>query len=134
MTNDFVELFKFKMYSLLSKKWKILKKYFIENLNKKFIFFNKIEKIVFIFFVIKFNDKFKFCIDYRKFNVITKRNEYSISLIKKILIKIVEYKYIFKLNTLSSHWTNYEWISSIKNKSHSLLFQKFTNIMWCFSI
>ena len=69
-------------------------------MNKKFINFNKIEKIVFILFAFKFNDQFKFCVDYRKFNVITKRNEYSIFLIEKTLTKIVKCKHIFKLNII----------------------------------
>ena len=54
--DDFATLFKFKMYSLSSKKWETLEKYLKKNLKKKFISFSKIEKIVFIFFVVKFNE------------------------------------------------------------------------------
>ena len=100
--DDFAILFKIKMYFLSSKKWKILEKYLKKNLKKKFISFNKIEKIVFIFFVVKFNEQLKFCVNYRKFNVIIKRNEYSIFLINEILIRVVECKHIFKLNIIST--------------------------------
>ena len=47
--DDFAILFKFKMYFLSSKKWKILKKYLKKNLKKKFISLNKVE-IFFSFF------------------------------------------------------------------------------------
>ena len=54
-----------------------------------------------ILFVIKFNEKFRFCVNYRKFNVIIKRNDYFIFLIDEILTKFIKYKYITKLNIIA---------------------------------
>ena len=99
--DDFSILFKFKMYFLSSKKWKALKKYLTKNLKKKFISLNRVEKIAFILFVVQFNEQFKFCVDYRKLNVIIKRNEYSLFLINETLARVVECKHIFKLNIIS---------------------------------
>ena len=99
-TIDVFKLFKNKIYFLSFKKLKTLEKYFKKNLIKKFINFNKILFVSFIFFVFKLNDEFRICVDYRKFNIITKRNDYSISLIKKFLIKVINCKYISKLNII----------------------------------
>ena len=102
LIDDFSTLSKIRVYSLTLKKWKTLKKYLSKNLNKKFINFNKVEKIVFIFFAIKLNDQLRFCVDYRKLNVITKRNEYFILLIKKTLTRIMSCKHISKLNIIAT--------------------------------
>ena len=108
--DDFAILFKFKMYFLSSKKWEILKKYLKKNLKKEFISLSKVERIAFIFFVVKFNEQLKFCVDYRKLNAIIKRNEYSIFLINETLIRVVDCKHIFKLNIISTFnklWMNF---------------------------
>ena len=54
-----------------------------------------------ILFVIKFNEKLCFCVDYFKFNIIIKRNNYFIFFIDKILIKLIKCKYITKLNIIT---------------------------------
>ena len=78
-----------------------LKKYFDENFRKNFIIVNLIFFVSFVLFVIKFNDDFRFCVNYRKFNVIIKRNRYFISLIEKTLTKIIDVKYFTKLNVIA---------------------------------
>ena len=77
-----------------------LKKYFDENFKKSFIIVNSIVFVFFVLFVIKFNNNFRFCVNYKKFNVIIKRNKYFIFLIKKTLIKIIDFKYFIKLNII----------------------------------
>ena len=77
-----------------------LKKYFDENLKKNFITANSTFFVFFVLFVTKFNDSFRFCVNYRKFNVIIKRNKYFISLIEKTLIKVIDFKYLIKLNII----------------------------------
>ena len=52
-------------------------------------------------FVVKSNEQLRLCVDYWKLNVITKRNNYLISLIEEILIRIIDCKFIFKLNIIS---------------------------------
>ena len=74
-----------------------LKKYLKKNLKKNFINFNNILFFLSILFIIKFNEKLCFCVDYRKFNVIIKHNDYFIFFIDEILIKFIKCKYITKL-------------------------------------
>lgn len=77
-----------------------LKKYLNENFNKDFINFSIAFYSSSMLFVIKFNENFRFCANYRKFNVIIKRNDYFILLIDETLIKLIECKYINKLNII----------------------------------
>ena len=53
-------------------------------------------------FVAKFKEDLRVCIDYRKLNVIIRRNRYFISLIEKTLARIIEYKYLTKLNVITA--------------------------------
>ena len=89
-----------RVYSFLSKKLETLNKYLKKNLFKEFINFNKILFVSSILFVVKSNDQLKLYVNYRKLNVIIKRNEYSISLIKETLTRVIECKHIFKLNII----------------------------------
>ena len=52
----------------------ILQKNFKKNFNKKFFRFNFFEYLFFVLFVKKFDENLRFCVDYRKFNVIIKKN------------------------------------------------------------
>ena len=85
---------------MFSYKFEKIKKYFIENLFKNFITFNKILYFSSILFTMKVNKDLQFCVDYRKFNVMTKRNQYFLLLIKKIIEKIIECKHFIKLNII----------------------------------
>ena len=100
LIDDIFKLARNKIYTLLSKKLEILNKYIKKIFFKKFINFNKTFFVSSILFVIKFNKFLKFCVNYRKFNVITKRNDYSIFLIKKTLTRVIDCKYILKLNII----------------------------------
>ena len=84
-----------------SYKLKKIKKYFIENLFKRFITFNKALYFSSMLFAMKINENLRFCVDYRKFNVMTKRNRYSLLLIEEIIKKIIECKYFIKLNIIA---------------------------------
>ena len=100
LTRDAIKLSRSRVYFLLSKKLEALNKYLKKNLFKEFINFNKTFFVSFILFVVKSNDQLKLCVDYRKLNVIIKRNEYSISLIEETLTRVIECKHIFKLNII----------------------------------
>ena len=91
-----------RIYSLSYLKLMKLKKYLKKNLWKNFINFNNVSFFSLILFVIKFNEKLRFCVDYRKFNVIIKRNDYFIFLVDETLIKLIECKYIMKLNIIAA--------------------------------
>ena len=81
-------LFKNRIYSLSDHKFEQIKKYLNEHLKKEFIVLNYVLFISSILFAKKPNKGLRFYINYRKLNVIIKRNRYSISLINEILTKI----------------------------------------------
>ena len=81
-------------------KFEKIKKYLTENLFKNFITFNKILYFSSMLFAIKINENLRFCVNYRKFNVMTKRNRYSLFLIKEIIEKIIKCKHFIKLNII----------------------------------
>ena len=101
LTENSIQLSRNRVYSLSSKKFETLQKYFHENFQKEFINSSKAFYVSSILFVVKSNDQFRLCVNYRKLNVIIKRNSYFISLIKEILVKVIDCKFLFKLNIIS---------------------------------
>ena len=81
-------LFKSRIYSILNHKLEQVKKYLNEHLKKKFIIFSYASFASPVLFIEKLNDELRFCVNYRKLNVIIKRNRYFISLIDEVLIRI----------------------------------------------
>ncbi len=71
-----------------------IKKYLNENLFKSFIILSKALYFSLILFALKVNEDLRFCVNYRKLNVIIKRNRYSLSLIEKIINKIMNCKHL----------------------------------------
>ena len=51
-------------------------------------------------FIKKSNEELRFYMNYKKLNVIIKKNRYFISLINEVLIKIQDYKYFTRLNII----------------------------------
>ena len=88
-------------YRMFSYKLEKIKKYLTENLFKRFITFNKVLYSSSMLFAMKVNEDLRFCVDYKKFNVMTKRNRYSLSLIEEIIEKIIECKHFIKLNIIA---------------------------------
>ena len=88
-------------YQMFSYKFEKIKKYFIENLFKNFITFNKVLYFSSILFTMKVNENLRFCVNYQKFNVMIKRNWYFLFLIKEIIEKIIKCKYFIKLNIIA---------------------------------
>ena len=93
-------LFKSRIYSILDHKFEQIKKYLNKHLKKEFIVFNYALFILFILFIEKSNKELRFCVNYKKLNVIIKRNRYFISLIDEVLIKIQDCKYFTRLNII----------------------------------
>ncbi len=79
-----------------------VKKYLNENLSKRFITFSQTFYFFLILFILKANKDLWFCVNYWKLNVIFKRNKYSLSLINKIIDKIVNCKHLTRLNIISA--------------------------------
>ena len=89
---EFIECF------LLS--FKKIKKYLNENLLKDFIISSKISYFSLMLFTLKINEDLRFCVNYRKLNVMIKRNRYLLSLIKEVIKKIISYKHLIRLNII----------------------------------
>ena len=87
-------------YRMSLYKFEKIKKYLIENLFKNFITLNKTLYFSSMLFAMKVNKNLRFCVDYRRFNVMIKWNRYFLLLIKEIIEKIIECKYFIKLNII----------------------------------
>ena len=87
-------LFKNRIYSISDYKLEQIKKYLNEHLKKRFIIFNHASFASLVLFIKKPNNELRFCVNYRKLNVIIKRNRYFISLINEILTRIQGCKYL----------------------------------------
>jgi len=90
------------VYWMFSVKLLKIKKYLNENLLKKFITSNQIFYFFLVLFTLKANEDLWFCMNYRKLNVIFKRNKYSLLLIDEIIEKIVSCKHLMRLNIISA--------------------------------
>ena len=81
-------LFKSRIYSISKYKFEQVKKYLNEHLRREFIVSSYTSFALFVLFIEKSNKELRFCVDYRKLNVIIKRNRYFILLIDEVLIRI----------------------------------------------
>jgi len=95
-------LFRCQVYQMFSVKLLKVKKYLNENLSKKFITSSQVFYFFPVLFALKANKDLRFCVNYRKLNVISKRNRYSLSLIDEIIDKIVNCKHLTRLNIIST--------------------------------
>jgi hypothetical protein len=80
------------LYNLSEKELQLIRKYLKKHLNKDFIESSTAFYASLILFVKKSNDELRFCVDYRKLNVIIKKNRYSISLIAKTIARLFKAK------------------------------------------
>ena len=102
LTEGSVQLSRSRVYSLSPKKLEALQKYFHENLQKGFISSSKALYVSLILFAVKSNGQLRLCVDYRKLNVIIRRNSYFISLIEETLARVIGCKFLFKLDIISA--------------------------------
>ncbi len=139
-------------YQMFSVKLLKVKKYLNENLSKRFITFSQTLYFSSILFALKANEDLRFCVNYRKLNVIFKRNRYSLSLIDEIIDKIVSCKHLTRLNIISMfnklqmHFDSENYITfitaleaykykmlSFKLTNESIFFQQYMNdVLWDF--
>ncbi len=89
-------------YRMSSVKLLKVKEYLNENLSKRFITSSQTLYSSPVLFALKANEDLRFCVNYRKLNVIFKRNRYSLSLIDEIIDKIVGCKHLTRLNIISA--------------------------------
>ena len=81
-----------------AKELKVVKKYLVDNLDKGFIEPSQALFAALVLFVKKPDRSLRFCIDYRKLNHITKKDQYLLPLINKTLARIGRAKLFTKLN------------------------------------
>ena len=80
------------------RKLNFVKKYFENNLKKKFIVVSHVFCSSSILLVKKLSEELKFCVDYRRLNQMIKKNKYSISLITKTFAQLSKVKIFSKIN------------------------------------
>ena len=80
----------------------MLKKYLKNNLIKRFIRVSFSLIVSFVLFVKKSKEDLRFCVNYRDLNVITVKNRYSLSLIRKILNRLTKVKFFIKLDIITA--------------------------------
>ncbi len=140
------------VYQMFSVKLLKVKKYLNENLSKKFITFSQTLYFFPVLFALKANKDLRFCMNYRKLNVIFKRNRYFLSLINEIIDKIVSCKHLTRLNIISAfnklqmHFNSKNYITfitaleaykykmlSFELTNESISFQQYMNdVLWDF--
>ena len=73
------------LYYMSSKELEVVKKYLVENLDKGFIESSQALFVALVLFTKKLDRSLRFCIDFRKLNLLTKKDQYLLSLIDKTL-------------------------------------------------
>ncbi len=110
------------LYNLSKEKLLLIKKYLKEHLNKDFIESSIASYASSILFAKKSDDELRFCVDYKKLNVITKKNRYSISLIAKTIARLSKTKWMTKIdirhafNRIRMHFKEDEDLTTFKIK------------------
>jgi hypothetical protein len=91
------------VYNLSIIELELLKEYLDEFLTKEFIVFSSSFIDASILFVKKSKNDLRFCVNYKKLNVITIKNRYSISLINQLLNRFNDVKKFTKLNIQTTY-------------------------------
>ena len=102
------------IYDIFFNKIKILEKKINNYFIKKLFCLNSFLITLFVFSTRKLNEKLRFYVNYRAFNVIIIENQYSLSLIQKIFSRIYRIKIYIILNIIITF--NILRIIEIKNK------------------
>src|SRR6266536_4669828 len=86
------------LYCMSSKELEVVKKYLVENLDKGFIESSQAPFAAPVLFTKKPDRSFRFCIDFRKLNLLTKKDWYPLPLINETLARIGRAKLFTKLD------------------------------------
>jgi hypothetical protein len=101
-TKDKMSFFE-SIYNLSMTELELLREYLDEFLTKKFVVFFFSFANAPILFVKKSKDDLRLCVDYKKLNVITIKNRYSISLVNQLLNRFSEVKKFTKLDIQTAY-------------------------------
>lgn len=86
------------LYRMSSEELEVVKKYLVENLDRGFIEPSQAPFAAPVLFVKKPDGSLRFCIDYRKLNLLTKKDRYPLPLIDETLARIGRAKLFTKLD------------------------------------
>ncbi len=92
----------FALYDMSHDKILKLQRYLNENLNKDFIQVSHFQTIISILFIKKLKEELCFCMNYWDLNIITVKNQSSLSLISETLNHLNWAKNFIKLNIISA--------------------------------
>ena len=73
------------LYCILAEELEVVKKYLVENLDKGFIEPSQVPFVAPVLFIKKPDRSLRFYIDYKKLNLLTKKDQYLLPLIDKTL-------------------------------------------------
>ena len=88
------------IYEMLQNEFKMFKKYLNDNFIKEFIRLNYSLIASLVFFIQKFNEDLRLCVNYRTFNAIIIKNQYSLLLIQEILSRIYKIEIFIIFNII----------------------------------
>lgn len=86
------------LYKISIEELETIKQYLLDNLDKGFIKPSQAPFAAPVLFVKKPNRRLRFCIDYRKLNLLTRKDRYPLPLIDEILARIAKAKIFTKLD------------------------------------
>ncbi len=89
------------LYDMSQDEFQVLKKYLKNNLIKDFIQVSSFLVISSILFVKKSSEELRFCVNYQSLNVMTIKNQYSLSFIQETLDRLTKIKYYIKLDIIA---------------------------------
>jgi len=89
-----------RLYHMSDYKLQKMKNYLIKHLNKDFISSSSASYALLILIIEKKNDSLRFCVNYRKLNVLIKWDHYLLSLIDETFTCIQDSKYLTRLNII----------------------------------
>ena len=92
------------LYNMSQTKLKVLQKYIRENFALNRIKHSIVDVDVLVLFTFKKNEKLKLCVNYRDLNVVTIKNEVSLSFIDETLNRLIETVYFIKLNLKNAYY------------------------------
>ena len=100
LTNNPRELPRSRVYPLSIPKLRVYKEYFIKNLKKGYIVPSRAAFALPILFALKKDGSLRFCVDYRRLNIFTKKDRYPLLLIEKTLARVTSCKYLIKIDII----------------------------------
>ena len=78
------------------------KEYLTKNLKKGCIVPSKAAFALLILFALKKDGSLRFYVDYRRLNILTKKDKYPLLLIEETLARVAGYKYLIKIDIIAA--------------------------------